>query len=68
MKFELKHFIDSSCFFTSDTRGLLLYIGDILLCTQEKKEHSYCCYQSEELFNYHGLENALCGKTFLWKG
>ena len=23
-----------------------------------------CCIQTEDYFYYHGIENALCGKTF----
>ena len=42
---------------------LLINIGDICLCKKEDK-HELNCYQDETAFDYHGINNALCGKDF----
>ena len=41
----------------------LIVLGDIVLFKENKKNHS-CCFQSEYNFDYHGIENALCGKIY----
>ena len=41
---------------------MLIRIGDIILMNKNEKENSYCI-QSEDLFNYHYVDKALCGKT-----
>ena len=40
----------------------LIYLGDIILRKENKKNKSYCI-QYEDRFNYHGIQKALCGKT-----
>ena len=45
----------------SDEYEQLIIIGDITLFKESLKNQSYC-EQHEDYFNYHGIENALCGK------
>ena len=41
---------------------MLIVFGNIRLIKSEKKDE--CAhFQNEVKFNYHGIENALCGKT-----
>ena len=40
----------------------LIDLGDIRLYKENEKNESHC-WQNERYFNYHGIENALCGKT-----
>ena len=44
----------------------LIRLGDIFLYKERKKNYSNC-KQRETRFNYHGIENALCGKTNFWR-
>ena len=44
----------------------MIYLGDIVLKKENEKNHSFC-YQNEDIFDYHGIENALCGKTNSWR-
>ena len=37
-------------------------MGEIILSKENNKNESRC-YQTKEIFNYHGIEKALCGKT-----
>ena len=39
---------------------------DIVGLMKENRKNKSYCYQSEEGFNYHGIENALCGKIRYW--
>ena len=39
----------------------LIWLGDISLYKENYKNES-CCYQNEDNFDYHGIENALSGK------
>ena len=41
----------------------LIRLGDILLNKDNWKEHSECG-QDDDLFNYHTIPKALCGKTY----
>ena len=43
----------------------LIKLGEIVLEKENTKNESYCSYQNEynDKFDYHGIENALCGKT-----
>ena len=41
----------------------LIRLGDIGLLKENCKNESYCD-QNEYRFDYHGIENALCGKTY----
>ena len=40
----------------------LIDLGEIHLKKENNKNESRC-YQNEDRFNYHGIKNALCGKT-----
>ena len=41
----------------------LIMVGDIKLYKENRKSESWCEQnQSEHYFNYHGIQNALCGK------
>ena len=46
------------------TDEILITLGDIHLMKQNKKNKNYC-YEYIHRYNYHEIENALCGKTFL---
>ena len=48
---------------TSHVYGNLIQLGEISLFKENNKNKS-SCDQSEIKFNYHGLKNALCGKTY----
>ena len=65
MKFEIQCFKDGGYFLyqKSDVVLSLITIGDIVL-TKEKYKNVSCCDQEEDVFDYHGIEKALCGKTF----
>ena len=39
----------------------LIVLGNIYLYKENKKNESYC-RQDENYFDYHGIENSLCGK------
>ena len=72
MKFEIK---DLKCenWFGENIHYGLIQLGNICLFKQNKKNQSFC-YQLENdsNFDYHGIQNALCGKTEHydneWKG
>ena len=40
----------------------LIGLGDIMLYKENNKNSSNC-WQNEYTFDYHGIKNALCGKT-----
>ena len=40
----------------------LIEIGEIFLFKESRKSESHVT-QNEKLFEYHGIQNALCGKT-----
>ena len=51
--------------FNTEKESRLIRIGNINLST---KDDCLCyCEQNENLFDYHGIENALCGKTYIYK-
>ena len=60
MKFEIKNSNWGGYKLFKKTDSYLIFIGNISLKKKSYKE-SYC-EQDEELFDYHGIENALCGK------
>ena len=64
MKFEFNE--GQNCgyrmFGKSEFNDNLLRIGDILLRVEHKKHQSYCS-ETKQIFNYHGISNALCGKV-----
>ena len=41
----------------------LIVLGDIFLYKENKKNQS-SCWQNEWRFDYHGIQKALCGKTY----
>ena len=64
MKFEITYLIIGGiCLFEKSDEYDLIWLGDINLRKENKKNISYC-RQNEYCFNYHGIKNALCGKTW----
>ena len=61
MKFEIKDLVWGGIWLYGKGDGDLIILGDIYLRKENKKNIS-CCYQNEDNFDYHGIENALCGK------
>ena len=61
MKFEIKDLKYGGYELYIKSIGYLIVLGDIYLMKENKKNESYC-YQFEDWFDYHGIENALCGK------
>ena len=45
------------------TDQYLIDLGDIFL-NKENNKHQSRCEQDEYNFDYHGIEDALCGKSF----
>ena len=71
-KYEIKDFEKGGYWLLPNDNKWLIKLGDIVLSKHNTKEKSYCC-QSENTFDYHGIKNALCGKTKYkenneWKG
>ena len=62
MKFEIKYLKKGGIYLYKKSSEYLMALGDIYLNKENNKNESYC-YQSEDHFNYHGIEKALCGKT-----
>ena len=62
MKFEIKDLREGGIILCETIYGVLIDLGDIHLRQKNWKYQSYC-YQNENRFDYHGIENALCGKT-----
>ena len=62
MKFEIKDLKYGGYVLCEKSDEFLIYLGDIVLCKENCKNYSLC-YQNENEFDYHGIENALCGKT-----
>ena len=61
MKFESKN--NSIEYFLCDKSDKsLIKLGDIFLNKENDKSLCYCL-QNENKFVYHGIKNALCGKT-----
>ena len=63
MKFEIKDLKGGSYCLNRKHENNLIILGDIELIKENWKNDSFC-YQYEWLFDYHGIENALCGKTW----
>ena len=63
MKFEIKN-IYGGYYLREKSHERLIRLGDIVLQKENWKNESYCDYQSEYVFDFHGIEKALCGKTF----
>ena len=62
MKFEIKDLKNGGIWFIYSSAVALIYLGDIRLMKENYKNQS-CCNQDEDNFDYHGIENVLCGKT-----
>ena len=63
MKFEIKYLkYKFRLFKKTYWNDNLISLGDIELMKENYKNGSYCS-QYEDIFDYHGIENALCGKT-----
>ena len=65
MKFEIKDLNYGGIWLckNSDIFDDLIILGEIRLKKENNKNKSFC-EQYEENFNYHGIINALCGKTY----
>ena len=63
MKFEIKDFKKGGymLFEKSNNYDWLIWLGDIDLPKENYKKISNCD-QNEYKFDYHGIENAICGK------
>ena len=64
MKFEIKDLKDGGIKLYEKSYDDLIELGNIYLNKENSKNQSYC-YQNENNFNYHGIENAVCGKTWI---
>ena len=63
MKFEIKDTKHGGInIFTKDYH-YLIRIGNILLMKENCKQNS-CCWENVYLFDYHGIEKAICGKQY----
>ena len=63
MKFEIKDLKDGGISLEEKSSYYLIELSDICLKKENQKTSSQC-YQNEDWFNYHGIQNALCGKTW----
>ena len=63
MKFEIKDLEWGGYYLWEKSSSHLISLGDISLHKENKKNESYC-WQDEDNFDYHGVEKALCGKTY----
>ena len=61
MKFEIKDLKWGGIYLGRKSDEYLILLGDICLRKENNKSKSHC-YQSENWFDYHGIQNALCGK------
>ena len=66
-KFEIKHLEYGGILLHDKSLVELIYLGDIYLNKENDKSRS-CCWQTENSFNYHGIEKALCGKINEYNG
>ena len=62
MKFEIKDLTYGYGLYQKSNGYDLIGLGNIELMKENYKNES-CCLQNEYNFNYHGIKNALCGKT-----
>ena len=63
MKFEITNEEQGGYHLYSDGSAQLISIGDIYIRKENTKNES-CCQQNDDCFNYHGITNALCGKSY----
>ena len=66
MKFEIKDLKWGGIWMYEKSDSRLINFGDIDLKKENDKNKSYCC-ENKYKFDYHGIENALCGKTNTWR-
>ena len=62
MKFEKKDLEEGGIILWEKSDDYLICLGDIYLRKVDMKHYSYC-NQNENYFDYHGISNALCGKS-----
>ena len=63
MKFDLKHLNYGGIQLNNEhVSDVLIILGDISLKKNIYRFESFC-FQSDKVFNYHEIKNALCGKT-----
>ena len=62
MKFEIKDPKRGYCYYCY-TDDFILSLGDITFHAYHQAEIHYYCSQHDDIFDYHGIENAICGKT-----
>ena len=63
MKFEIIDTWNGGYWLWDELSNRLISIGDICIYKEYMKSLSRCFLRSEYRFNYHGIPNALCGKT-----
>ena len=63
MKFEIKDLKKGGYRLWNKSVVGLIELGNIVLYKENNKIYSRC-YQNEDLFDYFGIEKALCGKTY----
>ena len=61
MKFPIQYRYLTGWYLAKKSDMILFGLGEIVLYKENRKNRSYC-YQHNDVFNYHGIENALCGK------
>ena len=61
IKYEIKDVNYGFGLFNSANKRLI-GLGEIKLYKQNDRQCSWC-YQHDELYNYHGVEKAICGRT-----
>ena len=65
MKFEIKNLHWGGIYLHENKSGWLIFLGDISL-RKEHAKHRSCCGQNEYEFDYHEINEALCGKIGSW--
>ena len=63
MKFEIKDLEKGGIVLNQQSYYFLISLGEIYLQKENHKNDSFC-NQDESRFDYHGIENALCGKEY----
>ena len=61
MKFEIKDKYKGGYKLCDKSQYWLIELGDIRLFKENNKNDSHC-YQNDDIFDYHGIDKALCGK------
>ena len=63
MKFEITDLYEGGIWLCEKTFDNLIWLGAIHLNKENVKNETFC-RQDENHFNYYGIRNALCGKSF----